>query len=190
MRATTSRAGTSQPTRPSPECALAWPARAPPSSGGPNRPRERPARTACGSSGAGRWAGRAAAPVRSNRSHPRASRPEGPSRWQFSGAQSPTRGCRTTPSAPRSSSALWGPGASGSSTMSAKLFVPAGAPLHSRGGARSLPSQVYSLGMSPFGGNAGELSESVMVASWVRPGPRAPSTGFSAPADQQLARPS
>src|SRR5687768_6899951 len=59
-----------------------------------------------------------------------------------------------------------GSGASGSSTMSAKLFVPAGAPLHSRGGARSLPSQVYSLGMSPFGGNAGELSESVMGASW------------------------
>src|SRR5918993_333901 len=60
----------------------------------------------------------------------------------------------------------WGSGASGSSTMSAKLFVPAGAPLHSRGGARSLPSQVYSLGMSPFGGNAGEVSESVMESSW------------------------
>jgi hypothetical protein len=58
------------------------------------------------------------------------------------------------------------------------------------GGARSLPSQVYSLGMSPFGGNAGEVSASVMVASWVRPGPRARSTGLSAPAEQQLARPS
>src|SRR5688572_23119763 len=57
-----------------------------------------------------------------------------------------------------------GSGASGSSTMSAKLLVPAGAPLHSRGGARSLPSQVYSLGMSPFGANAGDVSESVMGA--------------------------
>src|SRR5215207_2880767 len=65
----------------------------------------------------------------------------------------------------------WGSGASGSSTMSAKLFVPAGASLHSRGGARSLPSQVYSLGMSPFGANADELSESVMRASLVRPAP-------------------
>src|SRR5215207_5677703 len=64
-----------------------------------------------------------------------------------------------------------GSGASGSSTMRAKLFVPAGAPLHSRGGARSLPSQVYSLGMSSFGANAGDLSESVMRASLVRPAP-------------------
>jgi hypothetical protein len=64
-----------------------------------------------------------------------------------------------------------GSGASGSSTMSAKLFMPAGAPFHSRGGARSLPSQVYSLGMPPFGGNAGELSESVMTASWGSAGP-------------------
>jgi hypothetical protein len=56
----------------------------------------------------------------------------------------------------------WGSGASGSSTMIAKLLVPAGAPLHSRGGARSLPSQVYSSGMSPFGANAGDVSESVM----------------------------
>src|SRR5918994_6079135 len=55
-------------------------------------------------------------------------------------------------------------GASGSSTMSAKLLVPAGAPLHARAGARSLPSQVYSLGMSPSGANAGEFSESVMGA--------------------------
>src|SRR5918995_6529047 len=54
-----------------------------------------------------------------------------------------------------------GSGASGSSTMSAKLLVPAGAPLHARAGARSLPSQVYSLGMSPSGANAGELSERV-----------------------------
>src|SRR6266404_7394674 len=59
-----------------------------------------------------------------------------------------------------------GSGASGSSTMSAKLFVPAGAPLHSRGAEVSLPSQVYSLGISPLCENAGEVSESVMGASW------------------------
>src|SRR5687768_14685143 len=50
-----------------------------------------------------------------------------------------------------------GSGASGSSTMSAKLFVPAGAPLHSRGGARSLPAQVYSWWICQFGAKAGEV---------------------------------
>ena len=35
-----------------------------------------------------------------------------------------------------------GSGASGSSTMSARLFVPAGAPLQASGGEVSLPSQV------------------------------------------------
>src|SRR5215831_15589577 len=38
--------------------------------------------------------------------------------------------------------------------MSAKLFVPAGAPLHASGGERSFPSQVYNAGMAAFGANA------------------------------------
>src|SRR5512135_1301965 len=64
-----------------------------------------------------------------------------------------------------------GSGASGSSTMRAKLFVPAGAPVHSRGGARSSPSQVYAFGMLPLGENAGETSARAMGASRDGDGP-------------------
>src|SRR5262245_57746116 len=54
-----------------------------------------------------------------------------------------------------------GSGASGSSTMSAKLRVSGGAPLHPRAGEWSSPSQVCGLGISPPGEK--EVDESVSV---------------------------
>src|SRR5581483_5624301 len=42
--------------------------------------------------------------------------------------------------------------------MSTKLFVPDGAPIHSRGGEVSPPSQVYFFGIAPIAENAGEVT--------------------------------
>jgi hypothetical protein len=47
-----------------------------------------------------------------------------------------------------------GSGASGSSTISARLFVPAGTPVHAREGETSFPSQVCNFGIGPFAANA------------------------------------
>jgi hypothetical protein len=57
-----------------------------------------------------------------------------------------------------------GSGASGSSTINAKLLVPAGASDHSSGGERSSPSQVYRDGIFPFGANADDVSLNAMVS--------------------------
>src|SRR6185437_15418424 len=51
-----------------------------------------------------------------------------------------------------------GSGASGSSAISAKLFVPAGAPLQASGGALPAPSQVKREGMDPPCWNADDVS--------------------------------
>lgn len=62
-----------------------------------------------------------------------------------------------------------GSGASGSSTIRAKLFVESGAPAHSRGGERSWPSQrVYTGGIEAPLLNAGDESVNVMavVSVW------------------------
>jgi hypothetical protein len=48
----------------------------------------------------------------------------------------------------------FGSGASGSSTMSAKLFVPSGSPRQASGGEMSFPSHVCLRGMPVFGWNA------------------------------------
>jgi hypothetical protein len=49
-------------------------------------------------------------------------------------------------------------GASGSSMISAKLFVPPGAPLHASGGDTSIPSQVNYSGIDPLALKAVEVS--------------------------------
>src|SRR5450759_4601618 len=56
-----------------------------------------------------------------------------------------------------------GSGASGSSTISARLFVPAGTPDQASGGDTSSPSQVYRLGTAPPGANASPLMDSVLA---------------------------
>src|SRR4029079_4263048 len=56
-----------------------------------------------------------------------------------------------------------GSGASGSSTMRARLLVPGGIPVHARGGETSVPSQVSRFGIGPRLSNADELSVSDMV---------------------------
>src|SRR5438093_5313854 len=60
-----------------------------------------------------------------------------------------------------------GSGASGSSTMSAKLFVAAGAPDHESAGETSTPSHVCLRGISPPGPNAVEASLNVTAAGGV-----------------------
>src|SRR3990172_955188 len=55
-----------------------------------------------------------------------------------------------------------GSGASGSSTMSARLLAPDGTPEKSSGGARSAPSQVWTEGISPPAWKAGEMIVSDM----------------------------
>src|SRR3989338_7059533 len=67
----------------------------------------------------------------------------------------------------------FGSGASGSSTISAKLFVPAGAPGPASGGEISRPSQVYGGGISPLCANALEVSISGMGWISARRTPRA-----------------
>src|SRR5208283_4940265 len=57
----------------------------------------------------------------------------------------------------------WGSGASGSSTISARLFVPAGKPDQASGGDTSSPSQVYFLGIASPVANASLLIDSVMA---------------------------
>jgi len=52
--------------------------------------------------------------------------------------------------------------ASGSSTISARLFAPAGTLLHWSGGGVFAPSQVYWSGICPRCANADELSLSVI----------------------------
>ncbi len=49
--------------------------------------------------------------------------------------------------------------------MSAKLFVPAGAPLHASAGEMSLPWQVYSFGIGPSCTKADEVIASAMTSS-------------------------
>src|SRR2546429_9446990 len=56
-----------------------------------------------------------------------------------------------------------GSGASGSSTMSAKVFVPCGAADQFSGGEISAPSQVYCFGMAPLLANAGDVRTSAMA---------------------------
>jgi hypothetical protein len=56
-----------------------------------------------------------------------------------------------------------GSGASGSSTIKARLWVPAGTPLQASGGDESLPWQVYLAGMAPFGLNALDLMVSMAL---------------------------
>src|SRR5450759_61716 len=56
-----------------------------------------------------------------------------------------------------------GSGASGSSTISARLLVPAGTLDQASGGDRSSPSQVYRLGIAPPGANASLLMDSFMA---------------------------
>src|SRR6187200_3722464 len=56
-----------------------------------------------------------------------------------------------------------GSGASGSSTIIAKLFVPSGASDHASGGDVSAPSQVWTVGIAPFGGNADDVSVSAVA---------------------------
>src|SRR5437773_2179849 len=56
-----------------------------------------------------------------------------------------------------------GSGASGSSTMSAKVFVPCGAADQLSGGEISAPSQVYCFGMAPLLANAGDVRTSAMA---------------------------
>jgi len=46
--------------------------------------------------------------------------------------------------------AILGAGASGSSTISARLFAPSGAPANISAGETSLPSQVYFAGIAPI----------------------------------------
>src|SRR5688500_16938056 len=55
-----------------------------------------------------------------------------------------------------------GSGASGSSTMSARLRAPCGTPLHASGGEMSGPSQVKRDGIAPSATNAGEENVSIM----------------------------
>src|SRR5207244_7358369 len=58
-----------------------------------------------------------------------------------------------------------GSGASGSSTIRTRLFVPGGSPVHSRGGETSLPSQVKRAGIAPPGAKADEVSANPMGSS-------------------------
>src|SRR5688500_14246563 len=55
-----------------------------------------------------------------------------------------------------------GSGASGSSTMSARLRAPCATPLHASGGEMSEPSQVKRDGIAPLATNAGEENVSIM----------------------------
>src|SRR5215469_15647494 len=57
-----------------------------------------------------------------------------------------------------------GSGASGSSTMRARLLVPAGSPDHARGGEVSWPSHVYFAGISPSFAKLGDVMRNVMAA--------------------------
>src|SRR3989338_1547050 len=50
----------------------------------------------------------------------------------------------------------FGSGASGSSTISARLFVPAGTPLHASGGETFEPSQVWRAGIARSCANDGD----------------------------------
>src|SRR6478609_176398 len=59
----------------------------------------------------------------------------------------------------------FGSGASGSSTMSTRLLVPAGTPDHASGGERSLPSQVYFAGISAPSAKAVDVMRRVTLAS-------------------------
>src|SRR5688500_3966911 len=56
-------------------------------------------------------------------------------------------------------------GASGSSTASTRLFVPAGTSRHSSGGAVSAPSHVWTVGISPWSSKAGERNVKGILAS-------------------------
>src|SRR6516162_11692456 len=55
-----------------------------------------------------------------------------------------------------------GSGASGSSTINARLLAPWGTPLQVSAGARSCPSQVCWVGISPFGWKSAEVKVSAM----------------------------
>src|ERR1051325_2529565 len=66
-----------------------------------------------------------------------------------------------------------GSGASGSSTISAKLFAEAGAPDHASGGETSAPSQAGPAGIAGVPASAGDVT--------VRRGAPAPGSGASAP---------
>src|SRR5665647_845411 len=50
-----------------------------------------------------------------------------------------------------------GSGASGSSTISARLFVPVGTPVQARAGEISRPSQVWRAGIAPLCVNEGDM---------------------------------
>ena len=58
-------------------------------------------------------------------------------------------------------------GASGSSTTRTRLWVPCGTPDHDNGGEMSVPSQVYSAGISPPAGIAGLANIRGMIVSHV-----------------------
>ena len=132
-------------------------------------------RTACGSSGAGRSAGRARrSRCASSRSCPASFPPAGPARRRPRAGRAPSGAGRRAPSGPRSSSGPSGPGASGSSTISTRLFAASGTPVQSRAGERSRPSQVKRAGISPPGAKAGELRASPIGSS---PGPEVPLSG-------------
>src|SRR5688572_32229509 len=61
-----------------------------------------------------------------------------------------------------------GSGASGSSTIRARLLAPAGRPDHCSGGETSFPSHVYSFGIESFGPKAGEVSvKAIAIASTI-----------------------
>src|SRR5579875_28090 len=80
------------------------------------------------------------------------------------------------------------PGASGSSAISARLFVSSGVPLHSRSGETFRPSHVYFFGIGCPSRNAFEVSRSAMIRSSVDCNPiRSPS--FASPTGQNLRRP-
>src|SRR5450432_1541402 len=64
-----------------------------------------------------------------------------------------------------------GSGASGSWTMSAKLLVLGGAPLHTSGGDRFCPSHEYLAGIAASGANPGDESVSFTCAVLLLPKP-------------------
>jgi hypothetical protein len=58
-----------------------------------------------------------------------------------------------------------GSGASGSSTISTRLFAPAGTPLQASGGDTSLPSHVYCFGIDALWVNALDVIVIVILPS-------------------------
>ena len=68
------------------------------------------------------------------------------------------RSCSRAPSEPRHGLGAAGSGASGSSTIKARLFVPSDMPAQLSGGEMSSPSQVYLLGMGWPCSKAGDVS--------------------------------